>query len=56
MTMRALPVNHAMLHEKDDPTVYSCEWDQSRASKFFQHERPDRDERNEQECKCELKP
>lgn len=54
MAVRALPVDHAMLHEEDDPSVCSCERYQSRTSEFFQHQRSDRKERHEQDDKCDL--
>jgi hypothetical protein len=54
MAVRALPANHAILHEEDNSSVDSCERQHGGVSEFLQHERSDGKERHEQHCECEL--
>jgi hypothetical protein len=54
MAVRALPANHAILHEEDNSSVDSCERQHGGVSEFLQHERSDGKERHELESQQRL--
>lgn len=56
MAIRTLPVNQAMLNEKNDASIDSSKGHQGRTSEFVCDEYSDRKERDEEESKHELKP
>jgi hypothetical protein len=52
MAVRALPVDHAVLHEKNDTSIRCSEGYKGRTPELFQHKRSNRKKRNKQESKC----
>ena len=56
MAVGALPVDHPMLHEENDPAVDCCEGQQGRISNILYQQGANRKKRNKQKYKGELEP